>query len=363
MISDWPSTTVPSASRAWSVSGVGETGTTWPRTARTRFIRRTPSSKSPPSTAVIAAISRLPTAWPPSPPSGRAAVACPGSGTGGPRSSAARRRPGRRCSCGCRRPAGCPSSLAQHAGRAAVVGDGDDRGQVAGVLLEAAQQRRQAGPAADRHDPRPAGEEPLLVDELDERLVRVGQPERLGQRRGSRGTTPNATRATPTDAGRRSPRSANGRNWRVSRSMSAPARPVGSRSRVTWRRKCASASASSRSPAKTTTQPALDPDARASASAGGSCPVELAVEDRDRPEVLLAQPGRELLGDDDRAVVAAGAADADRQPGLALGDVGREGERRGTRARNARNRRATGWPRTNARTSSVSPDSWRSSAT
>ena len=39
-------------------------GTTWPRTARTRFIRRTPSSKSPPSSAVIAASSRLPTAWP-----------------------------------------------------------------------------------------------------------------------------------------------------------------------------------------------------------------------------------------------------------------------------------------------------------
>ena len=50
------------ASRAWSVSGVGDTGTTWPRTARIRLIRRTPSSKSPPSTAVIAAISRLPTA-------------------------------------------------------------------------------------------------------------------------------------------------------------------------------------------------------------------------------------------------------------------------------------------------------------
>ena len=33
------------------------------------------------------------------------------------------------------------------------------------------------------------------------------------------------------------------------------------------------------------------------------------MEDRDRTEVLLAQPGRELLGDDDRAVVAAGAAD------------------------------------------------------
>ena len=55
--------------------------------------------------------------------------------------------------------------LAQHAGRAAVVGDRHDRGEVARVLLEAAQERRQAGPAADRHDPRAAGEEPLLVDD------------------------------------------------------------------------------------------------------------------------------------------------------------------------------------------------------
>ena len=46
------------------MSGVGETGTTCPRTARIRFIRRIPSSKSPSSTAVIAAISRFPSAWP-----------------------------------------------------------------------------------------------------------------------------------------------------------------------------------------------------------------------------------------------------------------------------------------------------------
>ena len=74
-----------------------------------------------------------------------------------------------------------PELLAQDAGRAAVVGDRDDRGQVAGVLLEAAQQRGQAGAAADRHDPRAARQEPLLVDQLDERLVRVGRPERVGQ--------------------------------------------------------------------------------------------------------------------------------------------------------------------------------------
>ena len=50
------------------------------------------------------------------------------------------------------------------------------------------------------------------------------------------------------------------------------------------------------------------------------------MEDRDRAEVLLAQPGGERLADGDRAVEAAGAADGDGQPGLALPDVGRDGE-------------------------------------
>ena len=58
--------------------------------------------------------------------------------------------------------------LAQDPGRAAVVGDRDDRGQVARVLLEPAQQRREPRPAADRDDPRPAREKSLLVDQLDE---------------------------------------------------------------------------------------------------------------------------------------------------------------------------------------------------
>ena len=48
--------------------------------------------------------------------------------------------------------------VAQHARGTAVVGDGDDRGQVARPLLQAAQQDRQPGPAADGHDPRPAGQ-------------------------------------------------------------------------------------------------------------------------------------------------------------------------------------------------------------
>ena len=49
------------------------------------------------------------------------------------------------------------------------------------MLLEAAEQRGQAGAAADRHDPRAAGEEPLLVDHLDHRLVAVPQRERIDQ--------------------------------------------------------------------------------------------------------------------------------------------------------------------------------------
>jgi hypothetical protein len=45
---------------------------------------------------------------------------------------------------------GIAELLAQHAGRPAVVGDRDDAVRLLGDLLEAAQQRRQAGAAADR---------------------------------------------------------------------------------------------------------------------------------------------------------------------------------------------------------------------
>ena len=72
-----------------------------------------------------------------------------------------------------------PELAAEHAGRAAVVGNGDDRREVARVLLEPAQQRRQPGPAADRHDPGPAGQEALLVDDLDQRLASVVRAERV----------------------------------------------------------------------------------------------------------------------------------------------------------------------------------------
>ena len=49
------------------------------------------------------------------------------------------------------------------------------------MFLEPAQERGQPGPATDRDDPRATGEEPLLVDQLDQRLVRVGSTERVGQ--------------------------------------------------------------------------------------------------------------------------------------------------------------------------------------
>src|SRR4051794_18483034 len=51
------------------------------------------------------------------------------------------------------------------------------------------------------------------------------------------------------------------------------------------------------------------------------------MEDGDGAEILLAEPRGELLGDDDRAVIATRATDPDGQPGLALRDVRRDRER------------------------------------
>ena len=234
MIRDWPSTTEPSRSRRGGSAAS-------PRPARpgrgrrgSGSSRRTPSSKSPPSIAVIAASSRLPTAWPARPGRRRRRRRPSAAGKRYWRSSLISGSASARAAMQLRMSptGGIPSSVAQHAGRAAVVGDGHDRGQVAGVLLEAAQQRRQAGPAADRHDPRAAGEEPLLVDDLDERLVRVRRAERVGQRRGSTRYAPNATSAD-ADRRRRSARAAGTAGTGASAaSMSAPASPPGSRSRV-----------------------------------------------------------------------------------------------------------------------------------
>ncbi len=110
---------------------------------------------------------------------------------------------------------GMPSSSRRTPGRATVVGDGDHRGQVAGVLLEAAQQRRQPGPAADGHDPRAAGQEALLVDDLDERRAPRRRPSGAGgSRRGRRPSQPATTSTAPTDADDE-PAQGDGRNWSV----------------------------------------------------------------------------------------------------------------------------------------------------
>ena len=155
MIRDWPATSVPSRRRAWSVSGVPEAGTTVPRTARTRFISRTASSKSPSSIAFIAAMRRLPTAWPARLPSSSPKRYWSSSPIAGSVSASATRQlrmspTAGMPSCSRRRPVEPPSSATV---TTAV--------RFARVLLEAAEERRQAGAAADRDDPRAAGEEPL----------------------------------------------------------------------------------------------------------------------------------------------------------------------------------------------------------
>ena len=68
-----------------------------------------------------------------------------------------------------------PELRTEDTGRPAVVGHGHDCREVARVLLEAAQERGQPGPTTDGHDARSAGQEPLLVDDLDERLVGIGR--------------------------------------------------------------------------------------------------------------------------------------------------------------------------------------------
>ena len=183
VITDWPSRCVPSWSRACIVSGTAAAGRTWPRIARTRFARRTASSKSPPSIWVIAASRMLPTGCPPSGPpcSGRESVGEPAKRCSRTSptsvSSSARAARQRRMS-----PTGGIAELvAEHARRPAVVGDRDDRGQVARVRLEAAQERRLAGPAADDDDARPAGERLPLVDQLDHPAA-LRRDERVGQR-------------------------------------------------------------------------------------------------------------------------------------------------------------------------------------
>ena len=299
---------------------------TWPRTARMRFIWRTPSSKSPPSTAVIAAISRLPTRGRRAARSRRAPVrGGRGSGTGGARSSAARRRRGRRCSCGCRRPAGC------RAPRAATPDDPPSSATVtiAVRLLVCSLSPRSSvdspvpPPIATIRGPRARK---LLVDQLDQRLVRR-RPRGTGRSgRGSRDTRrtrPARPRRDPDDEPAQRERQELERDEVDER----PGDPPGSRSRGDLAEEVGERQRQQRAGRRTTTQqPALDADP------GRQPAPEVHGRSSSRwktatgPKSLLAQPGGQLLGDDDRAVVAAGAADRDRQPGLALADVGRDRE-------------------------------------
>src|SRR5262245_37587469 len=144
---------------------------------------------------------------------------------------------------------------------------------------------------------------------------------------------PTTTRTTPTAAAI-SPRSWNGRNWSVTRSTIVSARPPGRISLVTWRMRCATPSASRTRPAKTTSSQRLTPMPGVSQRRRfsreprepPSRTLQLPVEDRDGSVVRLPEPARQLLGERDRAVVAAGAPESDREPRLALADVGRQRE-------------------------------------
>ena len=201
-----------------------------------------------------------------------------------------------------------------------------------------------------RDDPRAAGQEALLVDQLDQRLVVVARAERRHERLQDAGTSRSTKRPTPSDARRSAPRSEVRQELEGDDVEDAPGAGRRARtSRSSWRRTSAPPRARPSSPDEDDEQPALDRrcpgvsqrrrsgDA-GSAGAGRSRPVELAMEDR-RPARSPRSRSHvgELLGDGDRAVVAAGAADRDRQPGLALADVGRDGERRGSRAGSSRN--------------------------
>ena len=179
MIEDWPSTTLPSASSAWSVSGSRRDRHDLPADGQ--------DPVDPPDTLLeVAALDgghRGQEEVPDGVPAEARRLALGrlgepvleelvherlGVGEGG--DAVADVPDGRD-----------PEALAQHAGRAAVVGDRDHGRQVAGVLLQAAQERRQARAAADGHDPWATGQEALLVDELDERLAGLVGSERIGQ--------------------------------------------------------------------------------------------------------------------------------------------------------------------------------------
>src|SRR6476661_862656 len=116
------------------------------------------------------------------------------------------------------------------------------------------------------------------------------------------------------------PRSSYGSHWRVIASITEAAKDPGARSALSWRSACATPTAISSSPTNATRSQRLTPIPGVSQRRRFTVrsPLELAVEDRHRAEIALAQPRGELLRDHDRAVEAAGAPDGDREPRLAL---------------------------------------------
>ena len=254
---------------------------------------------------------------------------------------------------------------AQLARRAAVVGHGDHGGDVAGDLLEAPQQGRQAGAAADGHDARTARQRALLVHQLDERLA--ARRERL-QQHAQQPPQPDHEDGHPDQ---RPPAGAqqSGRNWRLTRSNSWPARLSAGTSRnscrMTQRAGDAPAAAA---PRNTTSSQPLMPvpgrsqrrqarlgDAVAHPGVRHRCVSSSRCQTSTGPRSSARRSCGQLPRDGHRAMEAAGAADGDGQPGLALGQVGGDGEREEARAGTPRNRCVTGWPSTNSRTGSVSP--------
>ena len=199
----------PSASSAWSVSGTGATGTTWPRTASTWLDGRTPSSKSPAMSRQrrdeqvaerVAAETR---------PRARALVREPvleqaGHGRLGVREGrdavadvAHRRR--------------CPSSsrsLPDEPPSSATV-------TTAVMLLVSSLRPRSSvdwpGAAADGHDPRAARQRALLVDSSTSGCFAAGNGSRSTSSRRRRPTTKMATPTTRSTTAR----SQAGRNWRL----------------------------------------------------------------------------------------------------------------------------------------------------
>ncbi len=71
--------------------------------------------------------------------------------------------------------------LPQPARGTAVVGHGHHGRDVAAVLLQAPQQRRKPGPAAQGHDPRATGQEAPLEDDVGQRPLALGWDERRDQ--------------------------------------------------------------------------------------------------------------------------------------------------------------------------------------